>query len=225
MCGRFGSSFSGGELTERFELSEKPPQFDKSYNVPPGSHIPVITRNSPNKAVLMKWGFVPEWADPTKFKLHPINARDDQVTVSGFYKQAFAHKRCLIPFSWFYEWKKFMMDGKEEKQPYLIKVKNEPVMAFAGIYSDKKDAEGLPLYTCAIITTTPNDLMNNIHNRMPVILEKKDEDAWMDEKTDIEKVKKFLKPFESERMEAYRVSTLINNPRNDDDPELIKPIE
>jgi len=224
MCGRFGSDFSGKDIAERFDLSDNPLSFDRTYNTTPGSFIPAITRNSPNKAILMKWGFIPEWADPTKFKFHPINARADQVATNAFYKKAFAESRCIIPFSWFYEWKKFKLDGKEEKQPYLIKIKGEKVMGFAGLYSTKNDAEGRPLFTCAIITTTPNKLMKKIHNRMPVILAKKDEDTWLEADSDLKKLKLLLKPYDSDAMVAYRISTLVNSPRNDG-PELIKPVE
>src|SRR5688572_24314505 len=118
MCGRFGSVFGEDEFMERFDLSEKPQKFHQSYNVAPSFTIPVVVRNSPNKALLMKWGFLPEWADPTKFKLHPINARDDKVFESGFYKSAITKSRCIIPFSFFYEWQKIKVNGKEEKHPY-----------------------------------------------------------------------------------------------------------
>lgn len=223
MCGRFGSTFSGEELSERFDLDAKPAHLDPSYNIAPSFTIPAITRNSPNKLIMMKWGFLPEWADPTKIKLHPINARADQVMVSGFYKKAFATTRCIIPFSWFYEWHKFKADGKEQKQPYLIKVKGEKVMGFAGLYSERKDAEGRPVYTCCIITTSPNTLMKKIHNRMPVILEKIDEDLWLTANSDLTELKKLLKPFDADKMEAWRISTAINSPRNDY-PDLIKPV-
>lgn len=223
MCGRFGGSFDAKDLVDRFSLFSEPPHFHSSYNIAPSFTIPVITRNSPNKAILMRWGFIPTWADPTKFKIKPINARDDQLFVSNFYKEAINNFRCIIPFSFFYEWKRYSLDGKEQKEPYLIKVKNEKIMGFAGIYSVRPDAEGVPYYTCAIITTKPNSLMSKIHNRMPVILQKPDEDIWFSKDTDIAKIKLLLKPFESEKMEAYRVSELVNSPRNDSE-ELIKPI-
>lgn len=223
MCGRFGIAFDPEELTDRFHLSEPPPRYHSSYNVAPSFTIPAITKNSPNKAVLMHWGFVPSFLDPTKAKMKPINARDDTVATSGFYRTAFASTRCIIPFSFFYEWQKYTLDGKEEKQPYLIRVKEEKVMGFAGIYSERKDAEGMPYFTCAIITTTPNILVGEIHNRMPVILHKEHEDMWLDKDTNIEDVKGLLRPFEADKMESYRISKEVNSPRNDS-PDLIKPI-
>lgn len=224
MCGRFGSSFSGNDLVDRYDLFEKSPKFEISYNVTPGSYIPTVIKKSPNRLVMMKWGFVPEWADPGKLKLHPINARDDQLDISDFYKSAFAHNRCLIPFSWFYEWKRFTLDGKEQKQPNLIKVKGDKIMSFAGIYSAKKDAEGLPVYTCAIVTTTPNLLVKKIHTRMPVILAGGDEDLWLGSGNDVNKLKNCLKPFDASEMEAYKIGLSVNNPKNDG-PELIKPLK
>lgn len=144
MCGRFGSAFSSSQLIDEFNLTNKP-SFKKSYNITPSQMILAVTRNSPNRGVMMSWQFVPEWQKPTEAKFKPINARDDKLE-GGFYRQAFNGKRCLVPASFFYEWKRVVMDGKEEKQPYLIRIKNEDVFGMCGIYSAHKDAEGTEHY-------------------------------------------------------------------------------
>ena len=223
MCGRYAADFSVRDLSNRFDLSGNQPVFQRSYNITPAILIPVVVCNSPKTVMLMKWGFVPKWADPVKIKISPINARSETLLTSGFYKDAFINSRCLIPFSWFYEWKKIEVDGKIEKTPYLIKLKNEPIMGFAGIYSEKKDAENRSIFTCAIITTKPNDLISNIHDRMPVIIDKKHENTWLNKDSEPEDLNDLLSPFESNRMEAYKISTKVNNSKNNN-PDLAKPV-
>lgn len=222
MCGRFGSSFNGDDLFERFGLIDVPPKFTSSFNTAPSYSIPIIIRNSPVKAVLAKWGFIPSWADPTKLKIHPINARDDKLD-GGFYIEAFKNSRCIIPFSWFYEWKRVKLEKKEEKLPYLIKVKDEKVMGFAGIYSEKKDAEGKIVFTTAIITTKPNKLMKSIHDRMPVILEKEMEHTWLNHESDIKTLNNLLNPYDTNKMEAFRIDKKVGSPSNDGE-DIIRPI-
>lgn len=118
MCGRFGSSFSKPELIEEFDLSNRP-LFKKSYNVAPSQTILAVTKNSPNKGVPMKWQFFPEWQKSTEAKYKPFNARGDKLE-GGYYQHAFHNNRCLIPASFFYEWKKATVDGKEvENSPLL----------------------------------------------------------------------------------------------------------
>ena len=168
----------------------------------------------------MKWQFVPEWQKPSEAKFKPINARDDKLE-GGFYRQSFNGRRCLIPASFFYEWKRVVIDGKEEKHPYLIKIKNEDVFGMGGIYSIHKDAEGTEHYFCAIVTTKPNDLMKPIHDRMPVIIHKDNYDTWL--AGEVVDAKELLKPFDSDQMEAWRVGSEVNSPRNNGDG-LMKPI-
>lgn len=219
MCGRFGSAFSGSQLISEFDLSNKP-RFKKSYNVAPSQMILAVTKNSPNRGVMMRWQFVPEWQKPAEAKFKPINARDDKLE-GGFYRQSFHEKRCLIPASFFYEWKRVVVDGKEAKRPYLIKIKNEDVFGVAGIYSIHPDAEGTEHYFCAIVTTRPNELMKPIHDRMPVIIHKDDYDTWLaGEVTD---ARRLLKPFDSDQMEAWRVGSEVNSPRNNNE-ELTNPV-
>lgn len=222
MCGRFGIS-TPENIDERFNVEDYKVSILPRYNIAPSYDIPVITKNSPNKAILMKWGFIPQWVKDLKKARSVINARDDSVFTSGYYRGAIAHERCIVPFSFFYEWKKFQMDGKEQKQPYLFKVKNQDLMGFAGLYSVINDAEGRELNTFCIITTSPNKLMKPIHNRMPVILHKEDEENWLTEGTEVKVIKELLKPYPAKEMESWRVSTFINSPRNDN-PALIEEV-
>lgn len=213
MCGRFGVTFKKGDLVEEFDLFENP-KFDTQfrYNVAPSQDIISVAKNSPLRAYQMKWGFIPEWTKPPDAKFKPINARAEKIT-GGFYKKAFEETRCLIPVSFFYEWKATTKDGKEYKQPYLIKHKKRDVFALAGIYSKHTDAGGKDHYFTAIITTTPNSLMKKIHNRMPVIIDHKDYDRYID--GEFNEAKKLLKPYMASLMESYRVSDMVSSSRNE----------
>jgi putative SOS response-associated peptidase YedK len=222
MCGRFGSSFDGADLKDNFDLEKTPGlKIKPNYNTAPSQLIVGITKNSPLVAHLMHWGFIPSWADPGKSKFRPINARADKIKSSGFYKADFTKNRCLIPASWFYEWKRTIVDGEEVKQPYLIKVKGKELFAFAGIYSKHMDAEDKEHFFAAIVTTKPNKVMKSIHNRMPVIIEEKDYEKYLDgEESDAHKL---LVPFKG-KLETWRVSTKVGNPENNN-KDLIKPLE
>lgn len=168
----------------------------------------------------MKWQFVPEWQKPTEAKFKPINARDDKLD-GGFYRQVFQSRRCLILASFFYEWKRVVVDGQDEKHPYLIQIKNEDVFGMGGIFSIHKDAEGIEHFFCAIITTRLNKLMKPIHDRMPVIIHKDDYDTWL--AGSVADAKELLKPFDSDQMEAWRVGRDVNSSINDSEM-LTKPI-
>lgn len=221
MCGRFGVS-TPENIEDRFNTMGTSLDMSPRYNVAPSQRVPAITRNSPNKAELMIWGFVPHWADPKTTKLKPINARDDSMS-KPFYREALKETRCIMPFSFYYEWKRFSLDGQDQKVPYPFQVKGEPLMGFAGLYSLHHDAEGREVKTCCLITTTPNSLAKKVHNRMPVILKKEDEDLWLDPESKIEDLKELLKPYPAKEMETWRVSTYVNSPKNDA-PELIAPV-
>ena len=210
MCGRYTIPYAGNDLEIRFELSNNIGVFEPSYNISPGETVPVITKNSPKKGVPMKWGFIPHWADPLTMKLKPINARADKLS-GGFYREAFKSSRCLVPAGGYYEWRKFTMDGKPQKQPYYFKLKKEELFGFGGIYSVKEDKEGKEHYFFAIITTEPNSLQKPIHDRMPLIIPKDREDEWLE----TDKPMDLVKPFDSKLMEVWRISTLVNSPRND----------
>ncbi len=217
MCGRYTIPFNGKDLEARFELSKNIGHFEPTYNASPGQMLPVITKKSPKRGILMKWGFIPAWEkDFTKAKFKPINARDDKLS-GGFFRQALTSARCLIPTSGYYEWKKYQMDGKEQKQPYYFKVKNEKIFSLGGLYSVHKDAEGMEHYFFCIITTSPNSLQKHIHDRMPLIIDDIDEDEWFDS----DKPMDLVKPFESKLMDMWRVPTLVSSFKNDG-PELIE---
>lgn len=214
MCGRYIFAEEAVKLYERYGVKKgsknKQLHLEAKYNIAPGSLVPVITRESPNLIKIMRWGLIPHWAKDPKIGYKLINARAESIDTKPSFRSSFKHKRCLIPATGFYEWKK----TSHEKLPYLIQFKTRGIFSFAGIYDIWKDVEGVGFETFTIITTKPNKLVEPMHNRMPVILEKKYEDSWLDEKTDINKLLDMLKPYPGQELEAYKVSTKVNSPKN-----------
>lgn len=211
MCGRFDGAVNSDFKT--YGLSGPPKGYQQSFNVAPGTLYPVLFRESPLKAELMKWGLVPFWNKEHKVKFSTINARAETVRTSPVFREAYKKHRCLIPVRGFYEWRK-NEDGT--KTPYFIHLLSRELFAFAGIWDVWKDVEGVEFKSYAIITTTPNDLMSKIHTRMPVILSKSDEDAWVDPIVDSTSLDGLLRPYPNDEMTMYKISPRVNNPANDD---------
>jgi putative SOS response-associated peptidase YedK len=154
-------------------------------------------------------------------KIQPINARAETLGTSGMFREAFKRRRCLIPADGFYEWKK--SPDKKTKQPYFIHFKDDRPFAFGGLWERwKSDESAEPLDTCTIITTTPNKLVAEIHDRMPVIVDEHDYSRWLDPKNSGDSVHDLLGPCVCDDMEKYTVSPVVNKPTVDG-PELIKP--
>jgi putative SOS response-associated peptidase YedK len=219
MCGRYGF-VPGKNFDERFQVEHQQETLLPSYNVAPGATMPVVLRNSPNRVELMKWGLIPFWAKDPKNSYKTINARAETVATSPVFREALKRRRCLVPASGFYEWQQ----TERGKLPYFIHLKDIELFAFAGLYDVWQDAEGNELRTYTIITTTPNDLVQPIHNRMPVILHPDDEAMWIDPKmNDTAALRALLQPFPNALMEAYPVSRAVNTAAIDT-PALIEPV-
>jgi len=127
------------------------------------------------------------------------------------FRGPFKSRRCLVPASGFYEWQR----TEQGKQPFCIRLKEDDLFAFAGLYDVWQDADGNELYSYTVITTTPNELVAPIHNRMPVILQRDGEDAWLSKETDPAQLLALLKAYPADKMEAYPVSRAVNNPANE----------
>ena len=224
MCGRFsltdiGSIFSRFGVIISKDINKK---ITPHYNIAPTQKIPVIYQdnNQENRIEFMKWGLVPFWAKDPKIGHKMINARAETLAQKPSFKHLLKSKRCLVPSSGFYEWKRI----DKRKVPYYIGIKNSKIFSFAGLYDIWKDGDGNELKTFTIITTNSNNTLKPIHNRMPVILEREFEEDWLDAKThDFDSLKQMLKPYPDDKMIAYAVSTEVNNPSNDN-PELIRKV-
>lgn len=217
MCGRFTLS-KPGNIDKRFNIKSKHPLFDASYNIAPSQALPVIIRKSPNKVVMMKWGFI--WDRRAEYGT--INIRKESFTEKPFFKRYLIDNRCIIPADGFYEWRKVKLESKEEKYPFFISLKNNTLFGFAGIYNEFVDAEGKPQYYFAIITCSANKIVGEVHDRMPVILKRQDEITWLNpEENNFGKLDRLMKPYSSKKMKLHPVSKRVNSPRNDDS-DLIK---
>jgi len=217
MCGRY--NFVPTEnVAARFQADNQQLPLLPRYNVAPNQAMPVVVRNSPNRLVEMRWGLIPSWSKEPQVKFSTINARAETLTTSPVFRGPFKSRRCLVPATGFYEWRK----TSEGKQPYCIQLEDGGLFAFAGLYDVWHDADGNELYTYTIITTAPNDLVAPIHNRMPVILRREDEDAWLDKQADPARLRALLSPYPADEMAVFPVSRALNNPANEG-AELMQP--
>ena len=162
---------------------------------------------------IMKWGFVPVWSKDPSRGLRPINTKSESLLSSPMWRVAIKQQRCLVPSRGFYEWQRL---PEKRKLPFFIHPKDQELFAFAGIYSSWKDAEGYPLFSFSIITTTPNKEMQPIHNRMPVILKPEQEKLWLEPAYSEPIIEKLLVPYEDGKLELVRVSEDVNSSRNND---------
>ena len=218
MCGRFQLSVKGKHISERFNVEVFDELYRPSYNCAPSQKLPVITNAEPNKINYLKWGLIPFWAKDAKVGFRNINTRSETISEKPSFKEAFKKRRCLIPANGFYEWKR-----DNNKTPYRIFLKSERLFAMAGIWEIWKDAEDHKMETFSIITTLANNAVKEIHHRMPVILNSKNEISWLTESNE-NNLLKLLTPFDSNDMDFYTISNKINSPKNNN-PELISPYE
>jgi putative SOS response-associated peptidase YedK len=219
VCGRFSLTVSEEILRQYFPF-KLPKKVLPRYNIAPSQEVlAVVSDDGKMTGKMLKWGLVPYWANDPKIGFKMINARAETVDEKASFKHAFKKRRCLILADGFYEWKK---EG-DKKIPYRFTLKNEQPFAFAGLW-EKWDKHGGPMYTCTIITTKANELVEAIHDRMPVILPKEWEKVWLDPAIeDAEYLKSLLRPYPSEEMKMYEVSTIVNSPKNDVS-DCIKPV-
>ncbi len=182
------------------------------FNLGPAQWAPaVIAHEGKNRIGQMKWGLIPPWAKDDKMAYKTFNAVDETVDTKATYKRPFQSKRCLVPVDGFYEWKELNL---KPKQPYRILMKSGEIFSLAGIWDTWINPEGVKIHSFSVITTTPNDLMKEIHNRMPVILRKEDEAEWLDLEANVQQLKLLLRPYDTEEMRAYPVGQGVGNVRN-----------
>ncbi len=211
MCGRYTLSNTAG-VQARFEIAQAEQPLTPRFNVAPTQAMPVVLKNSPNRLEWMKWGLVPFWSKEPKSSYSTINARAEGITEKPAYRKPIKNQRCIIPADGFYEWQK----TGTSKQPFYIHLKNGELFGFAGLYDLYKNPDGSVLKTYTIITTEANELMADIHDRMPVILHPGDEELWLDPGiTDPAQILPLLKPYPAQEMALYPVSRLVNKPEND----------
>jgi putative SOS response-associated peptidase YedK len=223
MCGRYSLEISPQQMMEMFGL-HRLPEITARYNIAPSQNVPaiVLAPDSTGRIFkMLKWGLIPSWSKSEEFGHKLINARAETINEKPSFREAFQKRRCLIPTSGFYEWKK---KGKE-KQPYFIGLNDQEPFAFAGLWESWQQPDGPIIESTSIITTTPNPVVKEIHPRMPVILPPEAYALWLDRTvTRPEKLLPLLSAYPGEKMMTYPVSNYVNNPRNED-VKCLEPIQ
>lgn len=222
MCGRFSQTQNLNQLMTRFLIEDAVLDLKPRYNIAPSQDVSVVISHSGKRSLnLFHWGLIPSWAKERSIGNKMINARAETLKEKPSFKRLIQKKRLLIPADGFYEWQKDAT-GKT-KTPFFIGLKSKELFGFAGLWDAWKSPEGEEVRTFTIITTDANEVLRPIHGRMPVILKKEDEEAWLDPESMLEKVLGFLAPYPEAEMAAYPVSKLVNSPKNDS-PECVTPI-
>jgi putative SOS response-associated peptidase YedK len=214
MCGRYTVTLTLEELILRYHTDMPTNKYHTPrYNVAPMQMVMTVVHDGQtNRLGEVRWGLVPSWAKDEKMASGMINARAETLLEKPAFRSLVARRRCLIPADGFYEWQK---NGKA-KQPMRIVLKDRQLFSMAALYDIWDKPDGSKLSTCSIITTAPNTLMEPIHNRMPVILRREDEQEWLDRNNqDVHELVSLLKPYDAEQMTAYPVSAIVGNVRND----------
>lgn len=218
MCGRFTLRTNASRVAEAFGL-DVVPDIVSRYNIAPTQSIAVVRLSGDGelrpRLSLVRWGLIPFWAKDPSIGARTINARSETVAERPTFRDSFRKRRCLVAADGFYEWK---AAGKK-KQPYYIHFADDRPFAFAGLWDRWKPADGEPIESCTILTTSASKSLASLHERMPVILRPEDHLAWLDGSKGLE----LLAPNESEEIIATPVSTEVNNVRNHS-PKCVEPV-
>jgi len=243
MCGRYASSRRPEDLVEEFEIRGSDlPSLEPDFNVAPTKEVYAVVERPPTddkqatpqrQLRVLTWGLVPFWAKDPKVGNRMINARMETVAEKPAYRRPFERRRCLLPADGYYEWyatTEKTAKGKPRKQPFFIRPDDGGVLAMAGLYEiwrDPAKADDDPdrfRWTCTVLTTSAEDSLGHIHDRMPLMLAPESYDAWLDpRRNDRDDLLALLEPAAPGRLEAYPVSTLVSNVKNNG-PELLEPI-
>jgi putative SOS response-associated peptidase YedK len=212
MCGRFTLMLDAEDLQSEFGLQEVPADYVPRYNIAPTQPVGVITQLTDRRFEWMRWGLVPSWAKDPSIGSKMINARSETIQEKPSFRNAFLKRRCIIPADGFYEWKK--LPGKGPSIPYYFYARDRKPFAFAGLWELWRSLDSVPLLTCTILTTGPNSLVSNFHDRMPVILRGQGMTEWLGS-GDPASWQSLLQSYPSEEMNVHPVSNAVNSPAND----------
>ena len=246
MCGRYASSRRPEDLVEEFDIADVriPAPLEADYNVAPTKEVYAVVERLPKNSAeskesdepperqlrVLTWGLVPSWAKDPSIGNRMINARMETVAEKPAYKKAFAVRRSLLPADGYFErypTEELTAAGKPRKQPFFIRPKDGGVLAMAGLYeiwrdpTKAEDAEDRFRWTCTVITTEAEDSVGHIHDRMPLMVERDRWSEWLDPRSGGDTG--LLVPAAPGMLEAFPVSTLVSNVRNNG-PELLEPL-
>ncbi|NIX16279.1 MAG: hypothetical protein GWN11_10515 [Candidatus Dadabacteria bacterium] len=209
------------EIDNRFKVQSESFEYKPRYNINPGQNVPIITNDEEAKCVMMRWGLVPGWSNDPLIGFQLINAKSESINQDKNFKNSLREKRCIVPCSGFYLTKRI---DRTTKKLFFVNSKDGNIFGFAGLW-DIWGRDGGNLTTFTIVTTTANNLIEGISDRMPVILYKEDEQKWLDPNIqDPAEVTPLLKAYTSEQMEVYEISNYVNRAENEG-PGCIEPID
>ncbi|MFC2100874.1 SOS response-associated peptidase [Bacteroidota bacterium] len=209
MCGRFSFTPTAKIIEDRFNITIEEAFYKPRYNCAPSQSLAVISNVEAANLSYYRWGLIPFWAKDKAIGNKMINAKAETITEKPSFKNPFKSKRCLVLSDGFYEWKKGIV-----KVPYRITLLDKSLFAMAGLWDTWKAPEGELIHSFTIITTKANEIMEPIHNRMPVILKREDEQKWLHQEKP-EELLPLLNPYPADEMFVYPISNLVNSPRND----------
>lgn len=225
MCGRFARFSPAHIFRMLFQLDEFLDLIPQ-YNIAPGQDVYAVRginirderqrtaspKDYTKEVAPLKWGLIPFWSKDPTIGNKLINSRSETVAEKPAFREAFKNRRCLIPTDGFYEWQK---QKQGPKQPYFIHMKDNQPFAYGGIWEQWKNSEGKKIETFSILTTSPNEIVKPIHNRMPVIIDSKDFDIWLNPTVqEPVELKPLLEPYDDSKMDAYPISMFVNSPSN-----------
>ncbi|PHJ60457.1 hypothetical protein VF14_14740 [Nostoc linckia z18] len=222
MCGRFTLNQPVEALAKIFDVQQLP-DLPAEYNIAPTQKVATLLQNPESKKrefQQLHWGLIPSWAKDPGIGAKTINARAETVAEKPAFRSAFKHRRCLVLADGFYEWQR--QQGK--KQPFYFRLQDGQPFAFAGLWERWQSPSNEEITSCTILTTAANELLQPIHERMPVILDPQDYDLWLDSQVQTpQTLQQLLRSYPAAAMTAYPVSTLVNNSRHNS-PECIVPM-
>lgn len=222
MCGRYYLSHDETALRAQFDLDAFGFEWQPRYNIAPQQPVPIIIEHRGHRAIgLVRWGLVPAWAPDDRPDMKTINARAETIATKPAYRDAFRLRRCIVPASGFYEWRK---ESGGSRTPYAVRPPGQEALAFAGLWEKWRGPDGRTVTTCTIVTTDAAPAIRHIHDRMPVILDRTGQRLWLDPETDPESLQALLLAPPNAGLQTYVVSRLVNSVSNDS-PDLVAPAE
>ena len=223
MCGRFALGIPRKAIGQRFDL-EQVPGAPARYNIAPGQLVEAVLAAPQRRMGLFRWGLVPSWAKDASMGGRLINARAETAAVKPAFRAALRRRRCLVPAHGFYEWSGPAGGKRQPRQPWFITAKSGELLALAALWEHFESPEGEVIDSLAILTCEANTQIAPLHQRMPVLVDRKDDARWLNPRLeDPRDIADILAPRDWPDMDIYRVDARVNSPSHEG-PELITPL-
>ncbi|MEZ5064661.1 MAG: SOS response-associated peptidase [bacterium] len=227
MCGRYSLITQREDLARALEIAEDLIFADLAprWNIAPTQPVPVLRRrgSEPLEMTSLRWGLVPNWAKDLSSGARTINARRETLATKPTFRESFRSRRCAVIADGFYEWRD--VGAGRPKVPHYIRLRSGDAFTFAGLWDAWRAPDGHVVESCTIVTGPPNELLSTVHDRMPMILDPRRRDAWIDPERTEQELLPLLEPYAANDMEMFAVSRHVNSPANDDERCLEPPEE